>query len=60
MPRAWYCASPAMSAMFRMGPAGTRAALRTLITSSLLRPATHVAITFGVEEGVCGARSLDG
>ena len=45
MPRCWYCSSLAISAMLRMGPAGTRASLRTRRMCSLSFSATHLAMT---------------
>lgn len=50
MPRCWYCSSLAISAMLRMGPAGTRASLRTRRMCSLSFSATHLAMTCVIVE----------
>ena len=46
MPRAAYCGSAAMSAVDRMGPAGTRAEFIAAMTSAAGRAATHSSITW--------------
>jgi len=52
MPRCWYCSSATMSAVLRMGPAGTRAVFMAARTSSNECAAIHVPIT-------CSERGYD-
>ena len=52
MPRCWYCSSVTMSAVLRIGPAGTRAVFMALSTSSSERAAIQEPITCSALPGV--------